>query len=65
MATKILTIEEIAEKLQDRILTKVSISTKLSYPTVWKIARGKSEDVDYKTVVVLSEYLSPTIDISE
>jgi ribosomal protein S18 len=65
MTAKILTLDEITEKLQDRILTKVSDSTKLSYPTVWKIARGKSEDVDYKTVVILSEYLNPTTEASE
>jgi hypothetical protein len=50
-----LTIEEIATRLQDRNLSKVADGVELSYPTVWNVARG--EMASYETVKKLSDYL--------
>lgn len=52
-----LTIEEVSRRLEDRNLKKVSLSTGISYPTVWKIANGQAGNVGYETVRKLSEYL--------
>ena len=52
-----LTLEEVSKKLSDRTLTKVALATDLSYPTIWKIANGKADGVEYETVRKLSEYL--------
>ena len=52
-----LTIEEVTKRLGDRNLKKVSVTTGISYPTVWKIANGQAGNVGYETVRKLSEYL--------
>ena len=47
---------EIVHYLQDRNLKKVAEVTGLSYQTVWLIARGKVDNVTFKTLKALSDY---------
>jgi len=50
-------LDGIRDSLHDRNLSEVSRKTGLSYDTVWRVARGATKDVSYKTVVILSDYL--------
>ncbi len=52
-----LSIDEVARRLEDRNLTKVSEKTGLSYPTVLKVAKRLDGDVMYETIKKLSDYL--------
>ena len=50
-----LTKEEVAERLKDRNINKVSRKVGLSLPTIYNIANGGSGN--YETVKILSDYL--------
>lgn len=53
-----LTLEEIIDKLKDRRLRVVANEIGLSYDTVRRIANGYFRDPSYKTVKLLSDYLT-------
>lgn len=52
-----LTLEQVREALQDRVLLTVSKKTDLSYDTVWRIANNRDKSVSYEVVKRLSDYL--------
>lgn len=52
-----LTLEQVREALQDRVLLAVSKKTDLSYDTVWRIANNRDKSVSYEVVKRLSDYL--------
>lgn len=52
-----LTLEQIRERLKDRRLTVVSKEIGVSYPAVLAIAKGESDNPNYKTIELLSDYL--------
>lgn len=56
---ELMTLEEIKEQLQDKRLYVVARATKLSYPTVKKLADGKPENYTYNTIFKLTKYLKP------
>lgn len=47
---------EIVHYLQDRNITKVAAVTGLSYQTVWRIARGKTDNITLDTLKRLNDY---------
>jgi len=47
---------EIVHLLQDRNLTVVAGVTGLSYQTVWRIARGKTDNITLDTLKRLNDY---------
>lgn len=51
-----LLLSDIEKLLQDRKPTVVARETGLSYQTVWRIAKGKYQAVNYETVRKLSNY---------
>lgn len=55
-----LTLEQVREALQDRVLLTVSKKTELSYDTVWRIANNRDKSVSYEVVKRLSDYLETT-----
>lgn len=55
-APKILTLDEIRAKLQDRRLEVVSKMTGLHYNTLLLIRDNKNSNVKYSTLAVLSAY---------
>lgn len=52
-----LTLEQVREALQDRVLLTISKKTDLSYDTVWRIANNRDKSVSYEVVKRLSDYL--------
>lgn len=52
-----LTLEQVREALQDRVLLTISKKTELSYDTVWRIANNRDKSVSYEVVKRLSDYL--------
>jgi hypothetical protein len=57
---ELMSLEEIQAKLQDKRLYIVAKVTKLSYPTIKKLADGKPENYTYNTIFKVSKYLTPT-----
>lgn len=57
---ELMTLEEIQKQLQDKRLYVVARVTKLSYPTVKKLADGKPENYTYNTIFKLTKYLRPS-----
>lgn len=57
---ELMTLEEIQKQLQDKRLYVVARATKLSYPTIKKLADGKPENYTYNTISKVSKYLKPT-----
>ena len=55
-----LTLEQVREALQDRVLLTISKKTELSYDTVWRIANHRDKSVSYEVVKRLSDYLETT-----
>jgi len=55
MINHMLTKEEVAKRLKDRNINKVSRKVGLSLPTIYNIANGGSGN--YETVKILSDYL--------
>ena len=53
---RMMTIDVIIEKLKDRNLSEVARRTKLSFPCVWRISKGKQGNIGYNTVKTLSDY---------
>lgn len=53
----VLSAEEIAEKLQDRNLTVLSMRTGVGYPTLWRLKKYPEYGVNYETVKKISDYL--------
>lgn len=51
-----LTLEKIAELLQDRTLTVVSEATGVSHQTIMRIKQGKAKNTSYETCKKLSDY---------
>ena len=47
---------EIVHLLQDRNLTVIAGVTGLSYQTVWRIARGKTDNITLDTLKRLNDY---------
>jgi hypothetical protein len=58
---RLLTIETIIERLQDRNLSEVARRTKLSFQCVWRIANKRHGNVGYLTVKKLSDYLEAQV----
>ena len=56
---ELLTLEEIQKQLQDKRLYVVAKTTKLSYPTIKKLADGKPDNYTYSTISKVSKYLKP------
>lgn len=56
---ELMSLEEIQKQLQDKRLYVVAKATKLSYPTIRKLAEGKPENFTYKTIYKVSKYLNP------
>jgi len=56
-----MTIDIIIEKLKDRNLSEVARRTKLSFPCVWRISKGRHGNVGYETVKKLSDYLEANV----
>ena len=54
---EILNLKEIEAKLKDRKLQVVSQYTKLSFPTLKKLADGKEGNFTYNTIKSVSDYL--------
>ena len=52
-----LTVEQIKRKLQDRNLVKVAAGAGISYPALWNLVNKKQENLHYKTVKKISDYL--------
>jgi len=52
-----LTLEEIADDLQDRKLKEVSRRSGVGYITVWRIANRCAGNVGYESVEKLSDYI--------
>lgn len=57
---ELMSLEEIQNQLQDKRLYVVAKVTKLSYPTVKKLADGKLANYTYNTIFKVSKYLQPT-----
>lgn len=55
--TNILTIDQIAEHLQNRNLTKLSYKTEISRQTLSSIVNGTNKNPSYNVVEKLSDYL--------
>ena len=53
---KILTLEEISHKLQDRRLYTIAEKTGLSFPTLKRLAEGKTKNYTLNTLVTISNY---------
>lgn len=56
MLKKMLTLEQIVEKLKDRKLVAIAESTGLSRQTISKVLNGKIKSVSYSVVKTLSDY---------
>lgn len=54
-----LTLEEIRQALQDRVVTAVAQGAGLSHPTVSAVKRGDFDGVSKRTQAALSGYLAP------
>lgn len=54
---KLMTLEEIRERLKDKRLQIVAKAINLSYPTLKKISDGKYSNCTQKTIFKLTEYL--------
>ena len=52
-----LTLEQIAERLQDRVITKVSDGTGLNRNLLADFRDGKAKNPMYATIKTLSDYL--------
>jgi hypothetical protein len=52
-----LSLEQITDRLSDRILATVAKETGLTYMTVWKVRNRKQDNFSYATVKALSDYL--------
>jgi hypothetical protein len=55
----LLSLEEIRSLLQDKKLYVIANATGLSYPTLKKLADGKSGNYTYGTLKSVSDYLRP------
>jgi hypothetical protein len=55
---KLLTVDEIREKLKDRRLNIVAEKTAIHYNTVVKMARGEIQSPSYKTLVEFTKYFT-------
>lgn len=56
---ELMSLEEIQKQLQDKRLYVVARVTKLSYPTIKKLADGKPENYTYNTISKVTKYLKP------
>ena len=57
--TKMLTLQQIRDRLADRRLTVVADATGLSHQTLWRIAKGEANPT-HDTLAKLSDYLEAT-----
>lgn len=53
-----LTLKDVAMRLQDRRVVKVAEATGLAYDTVRRVKNGDTKSVSYDTVKKLSDYLT-------
>lgn len=54
---KLLSLEAIQSLLKDKRLYVVAQATRLSFPTLKKMADGKEENFNYRTIKAVSDYL--------
>ena len=55
---ELLSLKEIQKQLQDKRLYVIARETKLSYPTIKKLADGKPDNYTYNTISKVSNYLT-------
>lgn len=63
LEAKVLTLEEVRKRLQDRRIDVVAEATGLHYGTVQEVRAGKSENPSYQTIKVLSDYFEEKKDV--
>lgn len=54
---KMLTLEQIRERLKDRRLYMVAKEIGVSYPTLLAISRGESKNPSYRIIQLICDYL--------
>jgi len=57
MNKEILSLKEIQENLKDKRLYIVAKKIGLSYPTLKRLVKGNSQNYNYKTLKLVSDYI--------
>lgn len=51
------TLEELELWLEDKKLTFIAKDSEVSYPVVWRVAKGRADNASYSTIKRLSDYV--------